>query len=195
MSYSVLNHNYQNTGGGCMVSSFMLYDDTAKRTLFMLLTEEGGTIATADYVMQEVEYSNDLIVDMANFDVLQPTDDYYELYRQCLAEYIKKDCSYNCTTVELRYEMLSDELRSQISDEYLRWHKAEIGNRFETDGKRIICADRYLEQLPQETEEPAIKLPLTKADRAFLHELLGDLLDEYQGGARYDRVLDLLSRI
>lgn len=195
MSYTVLNHNYQNTGGGCMVSSFMLYDDTAKRTLFMLLTEEGGTIATADYVMQEVEYSNDLIVDMANFDVLQPTDDYYELYRQCLAEYIKKDCSYNRTTVELRYEMLSDELRSQISDEYLRWHKAEIGNRFETDGKRIICADRYLEQLPQETEEPAIKLPLTKADRAFLHELLGDLLDEYQGGARYDRVLDLLSRI
>ena len=195
MSYSVLNHNYQNTGGGCMVSSFMLYDDTAKRTLFMLLTEEGGTIATADYVMQEVEYSDDLIVDMANFDALQPTDDHYELYRQCLAEYIKKDCSYNCTTVELRYEMLSDELRSQISDEYLQWHKAEIGNRFETDGKRIICADRYLEQLPPETEEPAIKLPLTKADRTFLHELLGDLLDEYQGGARYDRVLDLLSRI
>lgn len=195
MSYTVLNHNYQNTGGGCMVSSFMLYDDTAKRTLFMLLTEEGGTIATADYVMQDVEYSDELIIDMANFDVLQPSDDNFELYRQCLAEYIKKDCSYNDTTVELRYEMLSDELQKQLSDEYIAWHKAEIGDRYETNGKRMICVDRYLEQHPPVTDEPAIKLPLTKSDREFLHELLGDLLDEYQGGARYDRVLDLLARI
>lgn len=194
MNYKVLNHNYQNTGGGCMVSSFMLYDEAEKRTLFMLLTEEGGTISKADYIMEEIEYSDDLVIDMANFDILQPTDDYFELYRDCLIEHIKKDCSYHRTTTEVRYELLPEKLLNTMTEEYIRWHKAEVGYRFETNGNKIIFADGYSYN-PRREDNEIVCIELTREERAKLCEFLYEMLDTYQGGDEYDSVKELLTKI
>lgn len=203
MNYTVLNHNYQNTGGGCMVSSFMIYDSTAKRTLFVLCTEEGGTIATADYIMNDIEYSDDLVIDMANFYELKPTDDYFELYRECLAEHVKKDCQYFSSTICVPYILLADELKNQLSVDYINWHESELGDQFETDGTRIIYNKEYIDMQKgtdtcndcKEEVKETKTFTLALEDVAVLREKLYELLDMYEGGEEYNVVKDLLSKL
>lgn len=145
MNYKMLSHVYENTGGNCMVSCFTLYDEDEHRTLFVIVNEEGGSLATADYITQDLEYDEDMIIESFNTDDLHTTDNNFELYRYCVNEYIKKDCKHFGNTASLPYEMLATELQ-QLTPEYIAWHKEEIGSDFETDGIKVIFDSSYKPQ-------------------------------------------------
>lgn len=155
MNYKMLSHSYINTGGHCMVSVFTIYDLDERRTLFVMVNEEGGSLATADYITEEIDFEDVTIVDNFQTDNLTAVDKNYELYRYCIIEYAKKDFKDSGCKAHLPYHLLSDELQQQLTPHYIAWHKEEIGDNFATDGFNIIMESGY---------EPPVKQHHMKAD-------------------------------
>ena len=143
MKYKVLSHTYEMTGGYCTVSVFQLLDTTNGEILYLLINDDCGTLATKDFVLQDVDDRFVMILDTFEIDTLYANNKNFELYRYCYNEFIKEDCEYFKSTKWVPYRLLSDSLREQISPDYYRWHKQNVGDYFETDGYRIIFADGY----------------------------------------------------
>jgi len=138
MKLQVTNHDYMNTGGGCMVSIFTIYDVQQNRTLYVLINEDGGALSTADYISTDVEFADNMLIDSFSIDNLKSTDNNFELFRDCFIEHVKKDCRYKHTSYELRFEQLPKELQQQLTPEYREWHEEHIGSYYETDGYKMI---------------------------------------------------------
>jgi len=131
------------TGGYCTASIFRLQDVTNGEILYLIIDDYCGTLATEDFVLQDVDDRFVMIIDTFEFDTLYANHKYFDLYRYCYNEFVKEDCRYFKSTKWLPYRLLSDSLREQISLGYYRWHKQNVGDCFETDGYRIIFADGY----------------------------------------------------
>jgi|SRR5690606_740749 len=138
MKLQVTNHDYMNTGGGCMVSIFTIYDEQLNRTLYLMINEEGGSLSTADYISTEVEFADNMLIDSFSISTLKPTDNNFELFRDCFIEHVKKDCQRYKHTYALRFEQLPKELQQQLTPEYRKWHEEHIGSYYETDGYKMI---------------------------------------------------------
>lgn len=140
MKYKILSHRHEMTGGYCTVSIFQLLDTTNGETLYLLINDDCGTLATKDFITQDVDDFDEVVIDVFEFDTLDVNHENFELYRYCYNEFVKEDCKYFKITKWLPYKLLSDSLREQLSLDYIRWHKQNIGDYFETDGYRIIFA-------------------------------------------------------
>ena len=143
MKYKVLAHRHEMTGGYCTASIFHLQDVTNGEILYLLINDDCGTLATKDFITQDVDDVYEVLIDTFEFDRLNINHENFELYRYCYNEFVKEDCEYFKSTKWLPYKLLSDSLREQISLDYYRWHKQNVGDCFETDGYRIIFADGY----------------------------------------------------
>lgn len=133
MEYKLLDHLYYNTGGYCMVSRFTLYDEENNRTLFLLMNEEGGTLATVDYLEYDgVDYTK-VMLDSFSVEKLEPSNKHFELYRHCMIEYFRKDCAEFKYHVKLPYYLLPDELQRQLTPEDVDHYIKKYGDLFETN--------------------------------------------------------------
>lgn len=150
MNYQVQSHSYENTGGGCMVSTFQVWLADENKTMFVHVNEEGGTLATCDYINNDIEYDETMM--KVNFSVksLEKTHEYFELFRHCYIEYIKKDCKRYKSSYKVPFHILPDALQQSLTDHYIAWHNKEVGGDFETNGEEVIIDSSY--QPPIEDE-------------------------------------------
>lgn len=143
-SFKVLDHQYMNTGGNCMVSIFTVWLPQENRTVYALTNEEGCTLSVVDYISNELEIDDydELMIDYVDWGRVTGHEKYFELYRYCLNEYTKRDCKHFGYKVGIPYHLLSDELQQQIDEDYMQWTIAENIDTFDTDGYTIT---RYYE--------------------------------------------------
>lgn len=162
-AFKVLNYEYLNTGGNCMVGIFTVWIPALKQTVYALTNEVGCSIVTADYISNEldIEDYDEVTIDRCDFDELQPSSTYYELYRHCLNEYTKSDCRYFGNTIAIPYHLLSDELQSEVHADYRQWCEENNNCCIPTDGKKIIIHPDY------DDSTKDVQLSLFKAFKKF----------------------------
>lgn len=136
------------------------------KTVYVFTNEEGCTMSTVDYTRNNITVDDYEEVNVDYFEYLDLTSDemkankYFELYRDCLNEFIKRYCEYFKTKRVLPFVLLSDELRGQITAEYRKWHEANISERFMTDGCKIIIEEGYTPYKPLRMEKEKLTFAL-----------------------------------
>lgn len=143
MNYTIISHDYENTGGNCMISVFEVWLPDENRTVFVNVGEEYCTITTVNHIMSDLEIDDydKITVATLNYkesDDCTVTDKYFELCRYCLFEYLKKDCKYMGYTESLPFVWLLPEYQQQISSLERQFVDDEYGDGFDTDGYCVI---------------------------------------------------------
>lgn len=143
--YKVLRYQYLNTGGNTMVGIHDVWLPDEKKVVYVYTNEEGSTIATVDYIREELDIDDydELQLDYVDWGRITGYEKYFELYRHCHSQYLVDDCKYFGITRCVPYHLLSDELQRQIDVDYRRYCEAEQGGLIETDGKKIINYPDY----------------------------------------------------
>lgn len=167
--YKVLAHVYENTGGNCMVSIFTVYDAHQNRTLYAMVNEECFSVNTVDFIQQEVDYDDSMM--LFNLYFTEPTSseewlDYRDLMMYCRFEFIKKNCKYFSSRVFLEVEDLPQRLLDQMPAGYEEWLN-ENSQLIETDGYDIFVDERFTGKTVDSTVEEAQRTELIEALREF----------------------------
>lgn len=142
MNYNVISHNYENTGGHCMISVFEVWLPDENRTVFVNVGEEYCTITTVNHIMSDLEIDDFDKITIATLNYKESddctvTNEYFELCRYCLFEYLKKDCKYMGYTESLPFAWLLPVYQQQISDLERQFVEDECGDCFDTDGYHV----------------------------------------------------------
>ena len=177
--FKVLNYEYLNTGGNCMVGIFTVWLPALKQTVYVLTNELGCTITTVDYISNEIDIEDydEVTIDRCDFDNLCAAYTHFELYRHCLNEYTKSDCRYFGSTYAWPYHLLSDELQSEVHHEYLEWCKENNNGCIPTDGVKIIVHPDY-DTLYDPQEDYELKRRVVEAFKDF-HDTTAGVVDFY----------------
>lgn len=189
--FSVVNQEYVNTGGGCMVYAADVYDRTANAMRYFICNEEGFNWQTANTVLCEGDWLEDdsmletIVLGTWNWDALttEPMpdqylfdDDEFELFKYCQFEYIKRDCKYFAYRYELPVDQLPNEHLSALTTDYIEWLHAN-DMKVETDGYRVFIRDEYIEYNRKKNDE---NYQSTKDFSRWLEELkYGPLVGEH----------------
>jgi len=174
-AFKVLNYEYLNTGGNCMVGIFTVWIPALKQTVYALTNEVGCSLVTVDYISNELEIDDydELTIDRCDFDELQANATYFELYRYCLNEYTKSDCRYFGNTIAIPYHLLSDELQSEVHADYLVWCEENNNGCIPTDGEKIIVHPDY-DMLFTDPHEDDEELQAVKEWKAWHDKLVNE---------------------
>lgn len=143
--FQVLDYEYLNTGGNTMVGIFTVWLPSNNQTVYIIANEEGFNITTVDYIRNDlgvVDYDA-LILDAVNWDYVYGIEEYFDLYRHCFTEYTKSDCRYFGCSRAVPYVLLSDELKTIVSADYLAWCDEHTGGKVRIDCKGIIEDEEY----------------------------------------------------
>lgn len=132
-----------------MVSTFQVWLSDENKTLFVHVNEEYATLATCDYINNDIDYDEKMQIENVRIEELDKANQYFELYRYCVLEYVKRNCKRYNYSVHLTYDMLPDNLQQELTAEYLKWHYENIGNTFETDGYDLFLSEEYIELDPE----------------------------------------------
>lgn len=174
-AFKILNYEYMNTGGNCMVGIFTVWIPALKQTVYALTNELGCSLTTVDYISNEVDIEDydEVTIDRCDFDELQPNATYFELYRYCLNEYTKSECRYFGNTIAIPYHLLSDELQSEVHADYLVWCEENNNRCIPTDGEKIIVHPDY-DSLFTDPHEDDEELQAVKEWRAWHDKLISE---------------------
>lgn len=161
LNFKVLDYEYLNTGGNCMVGIHKVWLPDEKKVVYVYTNEEGATISTVDYIRDELELDVDdynmVIVDDADWGRITGHEKYFELYRHCYNQYLVDDCKYFGITRGVQYHLLSDELQKKVDADYLAWLESESNGLVDTDGKKIIVQPDYEPAADEDVELTIIK--------------------------------------
>lgn len=152
-AFTVLNYEYLNTGGHCMVGIFEVWLPERLQTVYVSVNEEGYSMSVVDHIRNYLEiYDYDEItIECGDWSRLTGNEKYFELYKHCLNEYTKSDCRYFGHITMLPISLLSDELKNQITEDYAQWLKDNEYDSVETDGQKIIVSPYY--EAPSEEDK------------------------------------------
>lgn len=142
MNYQIMNHEYLNTGGHCMVSVFEVWLPDENRTVFVNVGEGHCTITTVNHIMNDIEIDDFDKITIATLsyrdaDDCTVTNDYFELCRYCLFEYLKKNCKYMGYTESLPFVWLPAVYQQQITNKERQYVEEVFGDYFNTDGYTV----------------------------------------------------------
>lgn len=156
-NFQVINYEYLNTGGNTMVGIFTVWLPDKNRTAYVLANEEGANLTSVDYISNElpIDDYDELILDHCVYEFLHGDEEYFELWRYCLNEYLKSDCRYFGMSRAIPYRLLSNELQSKVDADYLVWLETHNYDVL-TDGEDIFEHPDYLDHFNDE-ELKAIK--------------------------------------
>lgn len=137
--YSVLNNDYENTGGNCMVSISTVWMPQLNQTVFVVINDDCGAIYTLDHIRNDIEIAeyDEITLDITYWAEHDYTNRFYGLYTACRFYYIQEDCKFCRQTVYLEYDELSEELKDSVSEAQHRIF-AENEKLYETDGFKIL---------------------------------------------------------
>lgn len=125
-----------------MVSVFEVWLPDENRTVFVNVGEGYCTITTVNHIMSDIEIDDFDKITIATLsykdvDEFTVTNDYFELCRYCLFEYLKKDCMYGCYSESLPFAWLLPVYQQQISDLERQYVEEVFGDYFNTDGYTV----------------------------------------------------------
>ena len=157
--FAVVNHEFTNTGGNCMVSSFAVYDRQQKVTRYVMVGDEGFSLTTVDIICGEDFFETDeerdaAVLDSWTFDMLtsepsycQPqfTEEEFALYKYCQFEFYKKYCEYFKTNIRLTVDELPGEMYNELGVVAIAWH-VENEQLVSTDGYKVYPSPYYSER-------------------------------------------------
>lgn len=159
--FYVVNQEYVNTGGGCMVYVADVYDQMDNAVRYFICNEEGFNWQTANTVLCEGDWLNDdelldkIVLGTWNWDALttEPAPDQHQfdedeflLFKDCQLEYIKRSCKYFNSRIRLSVDQLPGELFDKLTPNYIEWLTASESNVV-TNGYEIFVHDEYEEYL------------------------------------------------
>ena len=161
--FSVLDHNYMNTGGGCMTSVFSVYDKTARAMRYLVANDEGYNWQSMDTVGHEpptdIDY-DEVVLECNDWDKLygeyakHEDCDMYKLIKYCQFEFIRRNYTYTGELAELLVRDVPKELYDTIDAKQLAWH---------IENQQYICTNGYnllpnsLCPSPEELEDDELK--------------------------------------
>ena len=197
MNYQIMNHEYLNTGGHCMVSVFEVWLPDENRTVFVNVGEGDCTITTVNHIMNDIEIDDFDKITVATLSYREPdeyavTNDYFELCRYCLFEYLKKDCMYGCYRESLPYEWLLPAFKVQVLLIERQFVEDECSGTFDTDGYHVWVPT------PDGSRELSVKEPQRKSLQQTLASCLYRLQATYDCNNEFmdaDDLSDLLTTI
>lgn len=193
--FTVATHDYDNTGGNTMVSTFNIYDHEKNQTFIMHVNEEGCTLATTDLIFWEIEYDDKLVIDSANITEINPQHEYYELYRYCLIEYFKNDCLHFRNTVDLPYYLLSDELQAQVTQEYIDWKQENSHDYYTTDGYTVFIEQGFIDT-QEDTSTEAVNCLFSKFELSAISGCISQYIVSAEAqGIKQPLLKDINSRL
>ena len=180
--YYVTNHDYLNTGGGCMVSIFTVYDRKLNATRYIVANDEGFNVQTADTIHCAEEFDQEeldkivleahswstLTCEPAPWEMLFEDDD-WKLYKYCQFEFYKRDCRHCRYQVDMPVEWLSPELYDSLTTECKEWLRAH-DEHVKTDGERVYLPQEFSQWL---TERDNKRLQALKDFKEWLDSLVG----------------------
>ena len=143
MNYKMLDNVYLNTGGGCMVNITTIFDLNNKKTLYVMINEEGGTLCSADYIRFDIDYDEVDTIDSFSYDTIEPQHCFFELYQDCWREYAKADFKRFKNYSRVPIKFLPEDLNSQLTSDYIAWCNEERGGCVESDGISVVMDDNY----------------------------------------------------
>lgn len=197
MNYRIMNHEYLNTGGHCMVSVLEVWLPDENRTVFVNVGEGHCTITTVNHIMSDIEIDDFDKITVAMLSYREPdeyavTNDYFELCRYCLFEYLKKDCMYGCYRESLPYEWLLPAFKVQVLLIERQFVEDECSGTFDTDGYHVWVPT------PDGSRELSVKEPQRKSLQQTLAACLYRLQATYDCNNEFmdaDDLSDLLTTI
>lgn len=165
--FIVVDHEYYNTGGNCMVSIFQVYDVDANATRYVICGDTDFSWQTANTIYNEFlqldcdENINKIVLGSWSYSALttEPSwdqrlfeDEQWEMFKYCQFEHYKKDCKYFKTTVSLPIDELPPELfRKYITPEYITWANKNDW-KVQTDGEQVFLNESYVAPQPQKSD-------------------------------------------
>lgn len=164
-NYQVINNEYLNTGGNCMVHISTVYFKPLTQTQYVYINEEYLIVANYDYIRNELPHAtttDDFVlyaVAMENFThepsfdthhMFELPEEITELLFDCYLLFIRAYCKYTSKNYECRLDALPSELYDQVTREYSHW-LAENELDPVTDGYHIVLHPQYVASIEAET--------------------------------------------
>lgn len=164
--FSIIDNEYFNTGGNCMVNITTVYNSQYKTMQYVYINEEYLVVASYDYIRNELPTeleANDFVLieisqenfttepsfDNRHMDVID--DDTALLLLDCMEAFIKGFVKHNRQHYFTTVDKLPNVLHKQVTDDYRHWLE-ERSQLVETDGEKIIVDSRY--KAPAEADTP-----------------------------------------
>lgn len=187
--FTVVDHNYFNTGGNTMVSVFTVYDHKQNVSRYVIAGDEAISYQTADTVTNS-EFTLDtdekiaaIVLDTYIFEQLTydfsgnglRVDPYlFDLLKYCEYEHYKQDCKHYDYKQNVAIESLPAELLSRLSEDYINWARVEGAGCY-TDGYDVYMDTNY---------DPPVKASKRKPSEAeefksFLETYVRDHVNEF----------------
>lgn len=142
MNYTIIHNDYVNTGGNTMVHVSEVWLKDENRTVFVYVGDEDVSMHTVDYIRNDIEVNDydELLIEAANWKNGDFADvcTYFDIFRECLFEYLKRDCKYFGYKASVPYVWLPFEYQLQITAEQKHYVEDELTGEFETDGVVVI---------------------------------------------------------
>lgn len=164
-NYQIINSEYLNTGGNCMVHISTVYFKPLKQTQYVYINEEWLVVASYDYIRNELPDGMDCEDFMMHSIELQyfthePSFDTHHMFElpeevtellfDCYLLFIRAYCKHTRDNYVCRLDALPNELYDQVTREYSHW-LAEKELDPVTDGYRIILHPEYTASIEAET--------------------------------------------
>lgn len=142
MNYTIIHNDYVNTGGNTMVHVSEVWLKDENRTVFVYVGDEDVSMHTVDYIRNDIEVNDydELLVEAANWKNpdFAKCCKYFDIFRECLFEYLKRDCKYFNYNASIPYEWLLPSHQLQITDKQLAYVDDECGGEYATDGIVVV---------------------------------------------------------
>lgn len=174
--FQVIDECFENAGGGMYVYIATVYDASIKATRFVSYNDECNQMTTVDFIFNDIEFDDSMIIASYNEEERKACDDKGEwimdndieqLFEYCWQEWIKRDCKKFNTVKCLDPEGLPLALKSQMPAGYAEWLN-DNGLLVETDGEKIIVDNCF--KTETEKHEPYI-YDLMKLKEYMDHEM------------------------
>jgi len=150
MRYAIINNEYMNTGGGCMVGVSEVWLPDEKRMVYVNANEDGASVNVVDFISNDLDdtYDESWTITDLNIDAPDVHDKYFKLMRECVWIYIKADCKRYGHTYRLPECMFPTEMIVTVSEAYLEFISI-MEEKIETDGNIILMHPDYNEYIGQ----------------------------------------------
>ena len=164
--FIVVDHEYYNTGGNCMVSIFQVYDVDANATRYVICGDEDFSWQTANTIYNEFlqldcdeniekivlgNWPYSALTSEPSYDQHQFTEEEFEMFKYCQFEHYKKDCHKFNYKATLPLNQLPNELFHKfITADYYEWSKTN-DDKVETDGYTVFLNETYTAPQPPQS--------------------------------------------
>lgn len=156
--FIVVDHEYYNSGGNCMLSIFQVYDVDANATRYVICGDDSFSWQTANTIYNEFlqldcdeniaklvigSWEYEALTSEPSFDQHQFANEQWEMFKYCQFEHYKKDCKYFNIKMNIPIDWLPPALYNTLTDDYKNWAK-ENDWYVDTDGEKVYLNEQYI---------------------------------------------------